>query len=222
MPAEVELSRNLFYIVITGQFNPAILNHQFLVEKAKAIPPGWDEPEVVILPVMAALDYKKKGLKVLVELTSFVVSHELIRADVPRVLRVARSYMKRLDDTPVSRISLHSRGQVCFPTPENVADFEGWILRDKRALVSCLDTDTLDVSVKLSYGLRDFSATMNLGPLDSQQNHVEYWLHYDKEVCDAREIIRVMSDKNQITELLVTGDRKLKNLSMGGPTFAYH
>jgi len=151
MPADVELSRNLFYIVISGQFNPAILNHQFLVEKAKAIPPGWDEPEPVIVPVMAALDYEKKGLKVVVELESFAVSHRSESADISRVRRVAGFYLKRLNDTPVSKISLHSRGQICFSAPRNGVDFETWLFRDRQALVSRLATETLEVSVKLSF-----------------------------------------------------------------------
>jgi len=63
---------------------------------------------------------------------------------------------------------------------------------------------------------------MGLGPLDSQQNHVAYWLHYEKEVPNAQEIVRLLLDKSQMSELLNSGDTKLENLFKGGPRLAYH
>ncbi len=211
----VRVETQLFYIRIEGEFNPATLNHDFLL-KIGAIPDDAEVPEPTVIPVMASLDYKGRGLKIVADLDQFMVWH---KADVPepkQAISLAKSYLKTLEHTPVKSVSFNFHGQALFPTVEGVASFEAWLLRDKTALMSNLHTDRLRVTVQLSYDFDDFEATARLGPIDVKEASLRFLLCYEKKISDARGIVSLLGDESRISRIMEASVLHLRGFCVGG------
>lgn len=213
--SEVEIKTELFFIEIEGKFNPAILNHCFLT-RIGAMPDGAEAPEATTIPVMASLEYTKMGLKVHADLDHFVVSH---KGEVPNFrlpISLARSYLSTLEHTPVKHVSFGFQGRVVFPKVKAVADFEAWLLNDKSALMTTLQTARLQITMQLSYDFDDYEATARLGPIDAQKKSLRFLQWYEKEVQNAPGVVSLLGDQKLVSKIIDSAASQLRNFCEGG------
>ena len=198
---------------IDGDFNPAILNHDFLL-RIKAIPEDTEPPEPTIIPVMASLDYGKRGLGVVVDLKHFQVSQEG-DAGPGDAIRLATRYMETLEHTPVERVSFNFFGDVLFGRAGRVADFEAWLLRDKAALIANLSTTKLLVTIQLSYSFDEFGAIARLGPIDPEHKSMHFLSCYEKDISKAQDIVSLLESEAIISKIMKAPGLQLRDFCIG-------
>lgn len=211
---DMKITRDLFNLRIWGNFNPAILSHSFLSE-LNALPEDAHVPEPVITPFVSSLDYKERGLKVLADTDSFLVSHKPGECEVIEAVRLARAYLATLEYTPVKKVSFNFCGHVEFPTIAEGADkFEAWLLRDREGLMSSLQAERLRMAVQLMYDSEGFEVIVRLGP--KKESRLPFLLWQDKNVSDAREATLCLAREIESPRMVKACETQLRNLFKGG------
>ncbi|MCD6327394.1 hypothetical protein J7M28_07560 [bacterium] len=209
----IEIKAKQFSVRIDGKFNPAILNHDFLV-KINAIPHDTGLPESTVIPVMASLDYSKLGVRVVVDLEHFQVSQE-DDSEPGVAIRLAKSYIGRLGDTPVERLLFNFCGDVVFRETASVADFEAWLLRDKASLISNLGATKLSVMVQLRYDFDEFTATTRMGPIDPEHESMNFLSCYEKNLSKAQDVVSLLDSESIVSRIMKAPSSQLRDFCMG-------
>lgn len=195
----VEVNIRQFGLKIDGKFNPAILNHDFLL-KIEAIPYDSEPPETTAIPVMTSLDYEKLGFTLAVDLDSFLISQK-DPAQIKQAFVLAERYMAALEHTPVERLSFNFIGEILFDDLEGMSRFESWLLRDKTSLVENLETSSLLFTIQLNYKFLEFDAAARLGAIDPERTNMPFLLWYDKEITSSKDVQLMLNDEEVISKI---------------------
>ena len=214
MSEALRIRTNEFAVYVRGKFNPAILNHDFLVNIG-AIAQKTKLPEPVVTPDRALLKYKDIGLDVKVEINSFLVSQQTGDPETSHVIRLTSAYLRTLEYTPVKGLSLNFFGDVVFGELEDVARFEASLLTDKAKLVKGLKTDGIGAAVQLFYDFESFEAMMRLGPIDVGQSSVAFGVGYYCDTPD-KEHISLLEDRERLASILKVYLEQLRMVFEGG------
>jgi len=215
---DIKIVTESFSLRVWGNFNPAILSHSFL-KGIKAVADDVEVPEPIITPFASSLDYKGRGLKVIVDTDSLLVSHRADRPQVNEALGLARAYLEALGFTPTKSVSFNFCGRVEFPgEPDAASKFEARLLRDRGRVMSGLGVKRLRVAVQFTYNSGGFEVTLRLGP--TTDSGLPFLLWQDKQLPDAREAALLLTEELGSARMLKACEAQLARLLKGGLGYA--
>lgn len=166
-------ARNVFSIVFLGQFNPSILNHEFLVANdiiPKNIPPfvkflqkptGQQFSEFLSTPVVSNIKYDKYSM--LVETGRMQVLDETrSKPEESPIIDIAKKYLQVLRHTPIKLCGFNFKGNLRFVDVIDEREFDERLGVGREKIVKLSRSGIPRISQHISWSYKNGTALLQI------------------------------------------------------------